>query len=502
MGARAFRRGRTCSLHCGKFIKRPSCSLGASGVCSQVSDFLENFAPHSFAITYELTGVLLPLPSYSHPHFFLKDMTELAREHKVDPVIGREAEIRRTMTILSRRTKSNPLLVGDPGVGKTAIVEGIAHRIVDGDVPASMKKKKILSLDVGSLMSGTKYRGEFEERFKKILAAIKADPEVILFVDEAHVLVGMGGSEGSQDAANLLKPALARGEVHCVAATTTAEYRKYIESDGALARRFLTVQVDEPTGPAALAIMRGLRERYETHHGVNVHDSALVSAVKLSSRYITDRRLPDSAIDLLDESMAQLRLEQESQPEAVEKLYREVMMLKIEEKALSKETDTMSATRLKELQETLHLKEEELDRLQSKWRNERSHLDGLKRVKLDLANARRELDDAQRKGDLGRASELKYGIIPTLEAKDKATESIEMLSDSVGPELIEKVVSRKTGVAMERLSMNERQRLIDLEDSLNAKVVGQPEAVAAVSSCMRVARAGLQNANRPLGMCF
>ena len=429
-------------------------------------------------------------------------MTKLAADQLVDPVIGREDQIRRVITILSRRTKNNPLLIGEPGVGKTAIVEGLANRISNGDVPESMKRKKVLSLDLGAVMAGAKFRGELEDRLKNILKAIEEDQNIIMFIDEAHMLVGMGAvGEGAMDASNLLKPALARGSLHCVAATTTSEYRKYIEKDAALARRFQVVMVHEPSEESSLAIMRGLKEKYEAHHGVAIKDSALVASVRLSSKYITDRFLPDKAIDLIDEASALLRLQQESRPEAIELLHRKIMLMKIEENALAKEAG--NSEKLKELREALKKKNLELEELNKEWSKEKVKLDELKNNKRLLEAARRELSSCERSGDLARASELLYGVIPSLEkaAAEAEADSNEpkLLSDAVDEKSVASVVSRKTGIPVDRMSMGDRERLKLLEANLSKRVVAQEEAVKVISTCIQISRAGLHAHNRPLG---
>jgi ATP-dependent Clp protease ATP-binding subunit ClpB len=434
---------------------------------------------------------------------YTRDLTEAARTGKIDPVIGRDDEIRRTIQVLSRRTKNNPVLIGEPGVGKTAIVEGLANRIVNGDVPESLKDKRLLALDLGAMVAGAKYRGEFEERLKAVLQEITAAAgSIILFIDEMHTLVGAGKADGAMDASNLLKPALARGELHCIGATTLDEYRKHVEKDAALARRFQPVFVSEPSVEDTISILRGLKERYELHHGVRILDSALVSAATLSNRYITDRFLPDKAIDLVDEAAARLRMQVDSKPEELDEIDRRVMQLKIEEQALKKEADPGSKERLKRLTKELASLEEESSALTQRWQAEKSKLSSAQQLKAELDAARVELANVQRKGNYQRAGELMYGKIPELEKKLAAMESKEgsaMVQEAVTPDNIAQVVSRWTGVPVERMLEGEKEKLLRMEETIGKRVIGQEEAVKAVSTAVRRARAGLQDPNRPIG---
>ena len=435
---------------------------------------------------------------------YARDLTEAARSGKLDPVIGRDEEIRRTIQVLSRRTKNNPVLIGEPGVGKTAIAEGLALRIVNGDVPESLKDKKLLALDMGALIAGAKYRGEFEERLKAVLNEVtSSDGGMILFIDEMHTLVGAGKADGAMDASNLLKPALARGELHCIGATTLDEYRKHVEKDAALARRFQPVFVAEPTVEDTISILRGLKEKYELHHGVSITDSAIVAATTLSNRYIADRFLPDKAIDLVDEAAARLKMQVDSKPEELDSIDREVVRLKIEQEALRKESDPGSKERLKNLEKELAELEQKSAELTSRWKAEKEKLSDAQKVKSELEQLRVELAEAQRKGEYQRAGELAYGRIPELEKKLAALESADgkgaMLEESVTADHVAQVVSRWTGVPVDKMLEGEKDKLLRMEDELAKRVVGQAEAVRAVSTAVRRARAGLQDPNRPIG---
>ncbi len=434
---------------------------------------------------------------------YARDLTEAAREGKLDPVIGRDEEIRRTIQVLSRRTKNNPVLIGEPGVGKTAIVEGLALRIVKGDVPESLRDKTLMSLDLGAMIAGAKFRGEFEERLKAVMSEIQAAAgEIVVFIDELHTLVGAGKADGAMDASNLLKPALSRGELHCVGATTLDEYRKYIEKDAALARRFQPVFVSEPTVEDTISILRGLKEKYEVHHGVRITDSALVAAATLSNRYITDRFLPDKAIDLVDEAASRLRMEVDSKPEALDELDRRIMQLKIEREALKKETDQASRERLGKLDAELGELEQESAAQTAQWQAEKDKLGSAQKLKEQLDAARIALEKAQRDSDWGRAGELSYGVIPALEQQLKdaeASSGANVRREAVGEGDIAAVVSRWTGIPVDKMLAGEREKLLHMEERLAERVVGQDEALVAVANAVRRARAGLQDQNRPIG---
>ncbi|MBV8939557.1 MAG: AAA family ATPase, partial [Alphaproteobacteria bacterium] len=474
-------------------------SLAAGGVSAQkLEAAIQNLRKGRTAGSANAESSFEALKKYT------RDFTEAARAGKLDPVIGRDEEIRRTMQVLSRRTKNNPVLIGEPGVGKTAIVEGLALRIVAGDVPETLKDSRLLALDLGALVAGAKFRGEFEERLKAVLAEIAAGSgDIILFIDELHNLVGAGRAEGSMDASNLLKPALARGELHCVGATTLDEYRTHIEKDAALARRFQAVFVSEPSVEDTISILRGLKEKYELHHGIRITDSAIVAAATLSHRYINDRFLPDKAIDLMDEAAARLRMEVDSKPEELDELDRRIIQLKIEREALKKESDAASRERLEKLGAELADLEQESAALTSEWQAEKEKLHAVQKLKEQLETARQELEQAQRRGELARAGELAYGIIPDLERRLKSAEEQQetggLINEAVTEQDIAEIISRWTGIPVSKMLEGEKEKLLHMEEALKRRVVGQDEAVRAVSNAVRRARAGLQDPNRPIG---
>ena len=435
---------------------------------------------------------------------YARDLTQAARDGRLDPVIGRDEEIRRTIQVLSRRTKNNPVLIGEPGVGKTAIVEGLALRIVNGDVPETLQDKKLLALDMGALIAGAKYRGEFEERLKAVLSEVTGSAGAyVLFIDEMHTIIGAGKADGAMDASNLLKPALARGELHCIGATTLDEYKKHVEKDAALARRFQPIYVDEPTVEDTISILRGLKEKYEAHHKVRITDAALVAAATLSSRYIADRFLPDKAIDLIDEAAARLRMQVDSKPEELDNLDREIVRLKIEQEALKKERDAASKDRLKRLEKDLAGLQEKADALTAKWKSEKDKLSSAAELQKQLDTAKNDLADAIRRGDYQRAGELQYSVIPQLESKRQSTEGAVsggvVAEEAVTANHVAAVVSRWTGIPVDRMLEGEREKLLKMEDAIGKRVVGQAEAVKAVAAAVRRARAGLQDPNRPIG---
>src|SRR6056297_1988375 len=473
-------------------------ALDAGGISAQqINEAINDIRKGRTADTASAEDTYEALEKYAH------DLTKAAREGKIDPIIGRDDEIRRAMQVLSRRTKNNPVLIGEPGVGKTAIAEGLALRIINGDVPESLRNKRLLSRDMGALIAGAKYRGEFEERLKAVLNEVtSAAGEIILFIDEMHTLVGGGKADGAMDAANLIKPALARGELHCVGATTLDEYRKHVEKDAALARRFQPLVVAEPTVEDTVSILRGIKEKYEVHHGVDISDAALVAAAQLSHRYITDRFLPDKAIDLVDEAASRLRMEVDSKPEELDQLDRQILQMEIEREALKKEDDKASKDRLEKLERELSDLQQKSSEMTAQWQAERDRLESGRDVKEQLDRAKAELEQAKREGNLQRAGELSYGVIPELQKKMEAAEGAEeakLVEEKVGPAQIAEVVERWTGIPTSKMLEGEREKLLRMEEELGRRVIGQSAAVRAVSNAVRRARAGLQDENRPLG---